>query len=176
MFIPGFLIAWVTFPGVVVHEFAHQLFCYLYKIPVYKVCYFRFGNPAGYVIHGPARKPWHSVMVAIGPFFINTMVGALIAFPVVISIYRFHAFDFLGVIIAWLGLSITMHAFPSTGDAQAIMSIVKQQGVPLHTKAWAYPVVGLIYIGAVGSFFWLDLMYGILVAGILPNLIVKAMA
>lgn len=41
MIIPGFLISIATFPGVIVHEAAHQLFCRLTKVAVLDVCYFR---------------------------------------------------------------------------------------------------------------------------------------
>jgi len=174
--IPGFLIAWITFPGVIVHEFAHQLFCYLYKIPVYQVCYFRFGNPSGYVLHGPALKPWHNVIVGVGPFFINTIVGAIIGAPAVVPIMQFGSKDPLNWILAWLGVSIAMHSFPSTGDAKSIYYTVKQPGVPFHTKLWAFPVVGLIYAGALGSIFWLDALWGIFVAGAIPTLIARALA
>jgi hypothetical protein len=174
--IPGFIISWITFPGVIVHELAHQIFCYLYKIPVYQVCYFRFGNPSGYVIHGPARKHWHNVIVAIGPFLVNTIVGAIIAAPAALPILRFHSADPLDYFLGWLGVSVAMHSFPSTGDAKSILATVKEEGVPFHTKLWAYPVVGLIYVGALGSIFWLDALYGVAVAGGLPTLIVKVIA
>ena len=39
--IPGFIISLVTFPGVIVHELAHQIFCMLMKVPVYDVKYFQ---------------------------------------------------------------------------------------------------------------------------------------
>lgn len=35
MLIPGFLISLVTFPGVMVHELAHLVFCKLTNTPVY---------------------------------------------------------------------------------------------------------------------------------------------
>lgn len=176
MFIPGFIIAWVTFPGVIVHEMAHQLFCYLFGIPVYGVSYFRFGNPAGYVIHGPARRPWHSVMAAIGPFFVNTITGALIAFPASVPVLTLHAGTPVDYVLLWLGVSIAMHSFPSRGDAANIWITMKGTGVPLHTKVWAYPVVVLIYIGAVGSMFWLDAIYGVTVASLLPNWLIQTLA
>jgi hypothetical protein len=174
--IPGFLISWLTFPGVIVHEFAHQLFCYIYKIPVYQVCYFRFGNPAGYVAHGPAKKHWHGVMAAIGPFFVNSILGAVIAAPAITPLLQFHSHDPLDWILGWLGVSIAMHSFPSTGDARSIWNTVQEPGVPFHTKLWAYPVIGLIYLGAVGSVFWLDALYGVFVAGVIPTLIIRALA
>jgi hypothetical protein len=174
--IPGFIISWITFPGVIVHEFAHQLFCYLYKIPVYEVAYFRFGNPAGYVAHGPAKKPWHGVMAAIGPFFVNSILGAIIGAPAILPIIQFQSADPLDWVLGWLGVSIAMHSFPSTGDAQVIWHVVKDRSVPFHTKLWAYPVIGLIYAGAIGSFFWLDALYGVFMAGLIPFLLVKALA
>ena len=172
--IPGFIIGWVTFPGVIVHEFAHQLFCYLYRVPVYAVRYFQFGNPSGYVIHGPAAKPWHNVIIAIGPFLVNSITGAIIGAPAVVPIMLFGSHDPLHWLLAWLGVSIAMHSFPSTGDAKSILATVKAPGVPAHTKLWAYPVIGLIYLGALGSVFWLDLGYGILIAGILPTALIHA--
>jgi hypothetical protein len=39
------LITIVTFPGVIVHELAHQLFCRLYKVSVFEEVYFQAENP-----------------------------------------------------------------------------------------------------------------------------------
>ncbi|MEZ0327416.1 MAG: DUF3267 domain-containing protein [Fimbriimonas sp.] len=178
--IPGFIITWFTFPGVIVHELAHALFCRLFGVNIYAVCYFRFatgfGQPAGYVIHEPSQKPWHDVLIGIGPFFVNTILGALIAMPGAIPVLQFGSGDALDWLIMWLGVSIAMHSFPSTGDAASIWQTVKSEGTPFHTKLWAVPLVGLIYAGAVGSMFWLDLIYGIAVAGLLPKLIVDLLA
>ena len=55
-FIPGFVIAIVTFPGVIVHEAGHLFFCKLFELQVYAVCFFRVGNPAGYVVHERTGK------------------------------------------------------------------------------------------------------------------------
>jgi hypothetical protein len=46
-FIPGQLISLLSFPGIIVHEFAHLIFCRLRKVAILDVCYFRFDNPAG---------------------------------------------------------------------------------------------------------------------------------
>ena len=42
MIIPGFIISILTFPGVIVHELAHQICCYICGIKVYEVKYFQF--------------------------------------------------------------------------------------------------------------------------------------
>ena len=104
----------LTFPGVVSHEFAHKFFCDLFEIKVRKVCYFRFGNPAGYVIHDRPDKFIHSFMIDIGPFLINTML-ALISY----SVAKFYAESLLHwFILVWLGVTFAYHSFPSKDDAK----------------------------------------------------------
>ena len=171
-FIPGFLITLVTFPGVIVHELAHQLFCRLYKVPVFKVVYFQLENPAGYVLHETPLNKWHSVMISIGPFFVNTILGAIIALPAALPIFEFNSAGPLDYVLIYLGVSIAMHAFPSTGDGNIIWQTLKEKTTPLWIKIAGYPLVGLIYLGSIGSFFWLDLLYGIGVAIGLPKLII----
>ena len=171
-FIPGFLITLVTFPGVIVHELAHQLFCRWLKVPVFKVVYFKIGNPAGYVLHEVPNNQFASVLIGIGPFIFNTVIGALIALPAALPVFTFHTANPLDYVLIYLGVSIAMHAFPSTGDAKTILKALKDGGTPLWVKLLAYPLVGLIYAGSIGSFFWLDLLYGIGVAIGLPNLII----
>jgi hypothetical protein len=173
MFIPGPVISAITFPGVVVHELAHQLFCRLYKVPVFKVVYFQFGNPAGYVLHEVPAKKWQSIMISIGPFFLNTIVGALIALPAALGTYNLDNSGFLEYLLMYLGISIAMHAFPSTGDANSIWQALKDKDTNLLVKVVGFPIVGLIYLGAIGSFFWLDLLYGYGVAIALPKLIIS---
>ena len=176
MFIPGFVITLLTFPGVIVHEFAHQLFCRLYKVPVFEVVYFRLGNPAGYVMHEAVKNKAQGIMISIGPFIVNTVIGALVSLPAVLPIFRFHTATPLDYVLIYLGVSVAMHAFPSRGDASVIWNSVKEPGTSPLVKFIAYPIVGLIYLGSLGSFFWLDLMYGVGVAVGLPNLLISILA
>lgn len=175
-FIPGQFISLFTCPGIVVHELAHQLFCRLYKVPVFEVVYFQFGkNPAGYVLHERVNNKWHGMMISVGPFIINTILGALIALPASLPVFTFHDPGPLDILLIYLGVSIAMHAFPSTGDANSIWQSMKEEDTPMLVKIIGYPVVGLIYLGSLGSFFWLDLAYGIGIAIGLPRLIIHLM-
>jgi hypothetical protein len=175
-FIPGILITIITFPGVIVHELAHQLFCRWYKIPVFQVVYFRAANPAGYVIHETVPNKFHHIMISIWPFIINTILGALIAFPAVLPIFRLENPTFIDYILIYMGVSIAMHAFPSTGDAKSIWEGLKDENTSVLAKIFGYPVVGLIYAGSLGSFFWLDAIYGLAVCIGLPNLIISLLS
>jgi hypothetical protein len=176
MFIPGFLITLATFPGVIVHELAHQLFCRWFKVPVFEVVYIRVGNPAGYVLHERVANKWHSMMISVGPFVVNTILGALIALPAALPMFKFDNPMPVDYLLIYLGVSVAMHAFPSTGDAKAIWETLKEEETSLPVKIIGYPIIGLIYLGSLGSFFWLDLAYGVAVAVGLPNLIVALVA
>lgn len=180
-FIPGFLISAITFPGVAVHELAHQICCRICRMPVYEVKYFQLKNPCGYVVHEPTENPWKNLITGLGPFFINTILGMLITFPAYYCLWgagkiinRHMGQNYMQIIyyvLYWLGLSILMHSFPSTGDAKALIgSILKNKEVGILAKIVTAPFIVLIYIGAIGSMFWLDLAYGIVMSMILPNL------
>ncbi|MFZ4508882.1 MAG: DUF3267 domain-containing protein, partial [Fimbriimonas sp.] len=143
--IPGFLITWATFPGVIVHEFAHLLFCRIYGLKVYEVKYFQlsvgFGTPAGYVIHEAAANPWHNIWVSVGPFTVNTILGVIIALPAAIPFSHHGSVDLLHWFQLWLGVSIAAHAFPSLGDAESIWKIVTSKETPWLTRVLAFPIV-----------------------------------
>jgi len=176
MFIPGFLISIITFPGIIVHELAHQLFCRWYKVPVFQVVYFRVGNPAGYVLHEKPQNKWQTMMISIGPFIVNTIMGGLIALPAALAVFTFENANIFHYLLIYLGVSIAMHAFPSRGDANSILSVIQEPDTNFFTKIVGYPIIGLIYLGAIGSFIWLDLLYGIGVAIGLPRLIIAIFA
>lgn len=175
MIIPGLglIISVITFPGVAVHEFAHQIFCRFLRIPVFRVVYFRIGNPCGYVSHEATEDPLKVFLTSTGPFLINTLFGLVILTPVAIPILKFREYtNPLNLLLAWLGFSILMHAFPSTGDAKNMVDqILKNPNVGILPKVLSAPVIGLIYLGALGSIFWLDLIYAAAVAMLIPNLL-----
>ena len=171
--IPGQVIAALTFPGVIVHELAHQLFCRFFRVAVFDVCYFRFENPVGYVIHEPPSKASHHVLIGVGPFIISSLLGAFIAFPAATPVLRFETGTVLDYFLIWLGVSIAMHSFPSTADANSIWEAISGKDVPVLLRFISKPAVGLIYLGAIGSVFWLDLVYGIAIAMLLPELLIS---
>ncbi|HYC30182.1 MAG TPA: DUF3267 domain-containing protein, partial [Chitinophagaceae bacterium] len=137
---------------------------------------YQFENPAGYVLHERVNNKFHGIMISVGPFIVNSVVGALIALPAALPVFKFHTASLLDYFLIYLGVSIAMHAFPSRGDADSIWESMKEESTPVWAKVIGYPVVGLIYLGSIGSFFWLDLFYGVGIAIGLPNLIIGLMA
>lgn len=172
MFIPGEIISILTFPGVIVHEFAHMLFCRLRKVAVLDACYFRVGNPSGYVIHENTSNFTTTFLVAMGPFFINTALCLLICLPAYIPIRVFQLDQPLSYFLMWLGVSIGMHAVPSNQDANNVYEQAKENVKLKNPLALvSFPIVGLIYLFNILRMFWADLIYGIAIGVGIPYLI-----
>lgn len=171
-FVPGIIISIITFPGVIIHELAHQIFCRIMRVPVYEVKYFQFSNPCGYVVHEATQDPLKTFLISTGPFLINTLIGMIILAPAAIELIVFEDYSNpLNLLLGWIGFSTLMHAFPSTGDAKVLVNnILNNKNVNVLVKIIVAPVIGLIYIGALGSVIWLDAIYAIAIAMIIPNL------
>jgi len=172
--IPGFIISILTFPGVIVHEFAHMLFCKSRGVAVLDVCFFRIGNPCGYVMHEEPKDFASAFFISIGPFIINSLLCMIICFPALIPIRIFSVEDKVSYVLLWLGISIGMHAFPSTGDAASLLQQAKKSVSTYHPLAIiSFPLVILIYIANALRFFWFDYIYGVAIGLGLPTYLLQ---
>ncbi|MBI3290805.1 DUF3267 domain-containing protein [Candidatus Falkowbacteria bacterium] len=169
-FIPGWLIALFTFPGVIAHEIGHRLFADWAKVPVYKVCYFRVGNPAGYVSHGPVNGLKSSFLISVGPLIVNTLLCAVVTFSAVFPLYILKAeqYSLVFILLIWVGFSIGMHAFPSNEDMGNLVNNVKgaKQGGPLLLAAKFF--AGLLRLANALRVIWFDAIYAFGVTMLLP--------
>jgi hypothetical protein len=154
-----------------VHEFAHAIFCRLTGTPIKEVCYFRLGNPAGYVIHELPNSVWKHVLIGIGPLFVNSAAGFAIGLLGALHLWE-GSLRGIGALVIWLAVSIAMHSFPSTTDAKSIWFALWSEQAPIMARVAGTPMVGLIYLGAIGSAFWLDLLYGLCIAIVLPEMLI----
>jgi hypothetical protein len=171
-FIPGFVITLFTFPGVIVHEFAHMIFCRLRKVTVFEACYFQMGNPAGYVIHENTTNFYTTFLISMGPFFVNTLLCLLICLPAYMPIKYFNLENPLSYFLIWLGVSIGMHAIPSNQDASNIFEQAKEKAKEMNPLAiLSFPLVAIIYVFNVLRFIWADLIYGVAIGIGIPSLI-----
>lgn len=160
LIIPGLLISIVTFPGVIIHEWSHKKFCDWMKVKVNKVVYFRFGNPAGYVIHEEPTTYKQTFYISVGPLILNTILTLL--FGYIAS--QTYPGSGLHYILIWIALSIGMHAFPSDHDGRNILARskkeIKNRGSFIHYLA--YPAYWLLWTANKLRFFWFDLIYAII--------------
>jgi hypothetical protein len=148
-----------TFPGVIMHEFAHQLMCLWCTVKVYRVSYFNLGNPAGSVKHAIPKKLWQSFCIAIGPFIINPGLAILcsrIAFTDTMTENKRY-------LLLWLAFAIGTHAFPSDPDFGNVL-IKNREGLKVHSffAYLAYPIVWSIRKLNQYRSLWVNVFYGVL--------------
>lgn len=136
----GTFISIATFPGVIIHEFSHEFFCRLLGVKVKKVCYFRFGNPAGYVLHEQSKFFYQAFLIAIGPFLLGTFLTTM-SFRI-----GNHENFVRNVVWIWLGISVAFNCFPSRGDSKSLWlenwshlkrNVFAVLGLPFTLFVWA---------------------------------------
>ncbi|MBP9764907.1 DUF3267 domain-containing protein [Candidatus Babeliales bacterium] len=162
--IPGELIAFLTFPGVIIHEIAHRFFCDMYKVKVFAANYFNIGSKtAGYVIHENTTN--HSgtatFLIATGPLWINSILGSLILLPNMLienTPYDLPYYtssvmtNFIFTVNSWIGYSILFHAIPSQKDLD-VKGHIKQFPLPLKIiYCFLRPIAFLCNMDYVGFF------------------------
>ena len=170
-FLPGWLIALVTFPGVVVHEMAHRFFCDVTDTPVYDVAYFRpMGNPAGYVLHGKPSSLRASLLISAGPLLVNSVLCSFLTLTVAYKVFVLHTglHDPVLLFLGWLGYSIGMHAFPSRQDARVFTTEVKAAHGGGPTLMLARVASGLISLANSLRVVWFDAIYAFGVSMLVP--------
>ena len=174
IFIPGFIISLLTFPGVIIHEIAHRFFLDLAKVPVYSACYFQISSSgiAGYITHGPVKKLSHHFLVSIAPLLVNTVLCAILTFPAYFTFFILGTEDHSKVfeLLFWVGFSIGMHAFPSKEDMNSFVDAVlhsKPKGLLfICTKIFA----GFVSLINALRFFWFDAFYAFFIAILIPRI------
>jgi hypothetical protein len=169
--IPSQIVALLTFPGVVAREVVEQFFCRWLGVAVLDVCYFRFGSPPGYVAHEPKLPVRQSLWIGLGPFFVNSLLGALVAFPAVLPALELRVSNAQSYVLAWLGISIAAHALPNREEAVILWHTICGRECPLVTRLLATPVAGLVLIVSAGRIFGLDLLYGVAMVAAPPVLL-----
>lgn len=113
-------------PGVVTHELSHYLTCKLFRVPVYDVRLFGFGERAGYVEHAVPRSYTKRLLIALAPLAVNLALG----------IFAFWAGTRLRgaytVVALYLGFVVVAHSLPSSVDAKTLL--------PQRTRGYLYPL------------------------------------
>src|SRR5262245_7212228 len=175
--IPGFVIAALTFPGVIVHEAAHAFFCKMFKVPILEVKYFQFKNPSGYVIHGEAEGVKPQFFITMGPFIVNSALCVLFCSAAFLPVWVLKANDPAAWFFYWLGLSIGMHAFPSTQDLKVLWNQTREGAKTFNPWAvLSLPLIVVLYPLNYLRVIWADLGYGIAIGILVPLAIFKYLA
>ncbi len=176
-FVPGPIIALLTFPGVVIHEASHLFFCKMFKLQVYDVCFLRFGNPTGYVLHEKTGKFTAIFFVSMGPFVGNTLLCMVFCTAAFLPVWELKVSDPLAYFFYWLGLSIGMHSFPSTVDLSNLWEVAPAKAKQGNLLAIvSLPLIAILYVANLARAVWADLGYGIAVGVLGPIALFRALA
>ncbi|MEI7621650.1 MAG: metalloprotease family protein [Candidatus Moraniibacteriota bacterium] len=146
----------LNFPGIVAHEASHKFFCDWAGVRVWEVCYFRFGNPAGFVVHEAPRKFSQSFFISVGPL----ILGSLLAF-LLFLLFKQHPQEPLGWVFAWLGLSIASQCFPSTGDAKVLLGETWRHLFRSPLALLGLPAALLIWLAGKLNFFYFNYLFAL---------------
>jgi hypothetical protein len=173
-----YALSYITFPGVIVHEFAHAWACRRMGVRVIKVCYLRFGNPPGYVLHGRPATALQHIVIATAPLFVATFLSLIISCGAGVYVTVPAAENCQEAILAlflWVCFSVALHAFPSSGDGDALWSDVKNPDISLAAKLLIVPVVGLIRLAGFGRHLWFDGLFAAVVTAVPLLITMKAL-
>jgi len=105
------LTAVIFFPGMVLHELAHAVACFVFGS---KVTAIKPWGPSGASVTHAGTTGWKNFAISLAPFFVNTALAALCFFAA-------HKLVILGpsaqaAAFYWLGASFAYYAFPSDTD------------------------------------------------------------
>lgn len=167
MFVSGELIALLTFPGVIVHEWAHKICCDIAGVKVHEVKYFQMNSDvAGYVHHEEPSSFRKTFLISFGPIFINTSIAFSLG---IISVLIGEAIDsmFFVLISLWLSVSIGVHALPSNQDAKHVIQAAsdKRKSGITFLLFLVYPFVWTLYIMNTLRVIWFDFILGLFIVG-----------
>ena len=159
--IPGFIVSLLTFPGVIVHEWAHKIACNFFGVKVREIVYFKFdfnlvGGEAGYVRHEIPKRYIASLCISSAPLFINTIVALTCG----IIVHTTRAVNFLPALFLWLGFSVGAHAFPSNQDMNNVR--YHARGETFLIGALSQAMYATMVILNALSMFWVDFLYAFL--------------
>ena len=166
-------------PGVVTHELSHHIFCIIFNAKVIKVCYYNFKDSSGYVRHERPKHLYQDILIAIAPFFLNSFLGGLVAYPTIIQklpTLGLLSLNWRDILIMIISISIGMHAIPSKGDALSMWNFIGESDMnfllKIAAKLTITPLVLVVFLlNFLSSFLKIDLFYGICVCFFGPKII-----
>lgn len=172
IFIPGPLVAALTFPGVIMHEVAHRFMCDILRVPVYGINYFSIDSArAGYVYHQRTNNTLHVFLISFAPLFINSFFCMIFTLPYMSTVHIAGEGinNFANGFLWWIGMSMGINAFPSNQDTDNVLSVAEENNSSFIVLLLCYLMKLMNWL----SYVWMDLVYAYGLSFILPYCIFK---
>ncbi len=175
--IPTQLITSLTFPGVILHEIAHQFMCDLCNVPIYSVDYYLFesDDALGRVTHKPTDSYYKELCIGLAPLLINSIVCMALTIPIGTAYTLGTLFldtntSPLQFFTLWIGFSCGFHAIPSKQDVAGLYELAT---TPLQ-KGSARIIQAIIHLCNFPNIsFAFSLAYACMLSLIIPMLFLK---
>jgi len=163
-FIPGVFISYLTFPGIIVHEYAHKLFIDLAGLKTHEVKYFK-PSGGGHVIHEAPKRFRDAILISMGPMIIGYTLCFLLG-AMLFLFFDTSSAGLLEMFILWLGISIGMHSLPSNQDVKNLVHMEKRyekkRGMDFLLLL-VYPLYIFTIIVNLLRILWIDLILAVFV-------------
>lgn len=164
-FIPGWLISMITFPGVILHEFAHEFFCKIFGVTVHEVKYFQLGQKVAWYVNHEKPKTYKQIFfISVWPLLVNSFVAIIISFIAGQTTYESQTW----YILLRLAISAGMHSLPSDQDMSHV-SLASKEAIKNGGSFWhylAFPFIFLVWLANKLRIFWFDVIWAIILVGI----------
>ena len=141
------IIKMLTFPGALLKGFLEHLFCRLWKVPVEYSDYMQRNELCGHVEHLLAPHKG-SFAICFGPHLIMLLLGSIIAFPGAMNLFYLGTFNWLSLILLYVGVSFLTNAFPLVEDALNMWSELFSAESKTVSKVLLAIPAAIMYVGA----------------------------
>jgi hypothetical protein len=133
------LVTLVLFPGILTHEVAHLLACYLIGVKVHSSLSLNFVEDDVSIEHAPVTSFPADLAIAVAPFVLNSVliISTLIGVKWAYGTPK-------AAIFIWLAICFDFTAFPSESDTRSLLQTV--QTLPSVARPFGYAVAAPIRI------------------------------
>jgi len=154
-----------TFPGIIIHEIAHVLFCNITRTKVQSFNLFGNGisfflTRCGHVTYDVPENAKKQLAISFGPMVFNSFITIITVF---VAIALSYYIPLISWFLLWLAFSIGAHAFPSSLDGNALSRITKDEIKNNKLLALLYAPFSLFaYLAQYATVLWVDAIYSMM--------------
>lgn len=164
------IIKFLTFPGALLKGFLEHLFCRIYKVPVEYSDYMQRNELCGHVEHLLAEHRG-SFGICFGPHIIMVLLGLVIGFPGAVNLFYLGSFNWLSLILLYVGVSFLTNACPLVEDALNMWEELFSDNSKTVSKIFLAIPAAIMYAGAYVEKVGLSLLTSLACTAALPYLV-----
>lgn len=171
--VPGIVIAFITFPGVIIYQILRRFCLDLMHVPVYEASYFDFAHPTANIAHEKVNNLFKAYVIAVGPFIGCSALSFLLGLPIALLMSLSAPIGVEHWIIMWIAISIGMHAFPVPDDMDTLHECVRGLGGFNLLLPLSWMMLITVKIARFLRVVWFDAIYAGIIAFAIPLMVIR---